>query len=142
MICDEPLARLGVERAGVPRDVVDPLREVVLREVDVARPEVERPVVLAPLPVDAERGGSGGSMKAFVMPVSRLSPVDVSSTAHGSTGWPAGSVPRSVGETDSANNARIASSYSSGASVFAHQTRSWSSDCRVLSQCPLVCGRR
>ena len=77
-----------------------------------------------------------------VRPVSRWAPDGLSRFAQGRSGSGWRRTSRTASGTDAANADRASSSYSSAASVSAHQTTRLDSSRRVLSQCPPGCGRR
>ena len=77
-----------------------------------------------------------------VRPVSRWAPDGLSRFAQGRSGSGWRRTSRTASGTDAANADRASSSYSSAASVSAHQTTRLDSSRRALSQCPPGCGRR
>ena len=87
--------------------------------------------------------GTAGSVRIEPLsPVRFRTPVGVRRFANGSTTSESGRAARSVADTPSPNAPSNASSYSSTASVAAHQIRVCSSPLRTWSQWPPGCGRR
>ena len=87
-------------------------------------------------------GSRSSTSRDPASPVVRRSPVGRRRLANGRTTPPPGKVVASSWGTPAAKAARSASSYSSTASVRAHQTRIGVDGLNVCSQCPVDCGRR